>query len=147
MSIRQLQDLERLRNIDRRKIYKAPSLGQQSNECGYRYPRQMLTPFGRPRKLYSDVVKDDKVEKRYKLKVRSTANHSGEEIRNIIKTNVNPTSRKLGISAFRTLRDGRVLLETKSKDKLELLHTNFQNKCTQVLETKIQKLRNPTILI
>jgi hypothetical protein len=107
----------------------------------------MLTPIGRPRKLYSEIVKDDEVDKRYKLKVRSGANHSGKEIKSIRKTNVNPTGTKVGISAFTTLRDGRGLLETKRKDELELLHTHIQNKCIQLLETNIQKLRNPTILI
>jgi hypothetical protein len=141
------EELQRLRNTDSRMIHNSPSLGQQSNYCEYRNPRQVLTPAGRSRKLYSEIVKDGEVDKRHKLTVRSRTNHSAEEIKNIIKTNINPTSMKVGISAFRTLRDGRVLLETKSKDEIELLHTNIQDKCSQLLETNIQKLRNPTIVI
>jgi hypothetical protein len=55
-------------------------------------------------------------EKRYKLIVKSKTNHSGETIKNIIKTSINLTSTKVGICAFRSLRDGRVLLETKSEE-------------------------------
>jgi hypothetical protein len=54
---------------------------------------------------------------------------------------------KIGISAFRALRDGRVLLETKSKEEMEILHTNINDKCSQLLEAHIQKLRNPNIII
>jgi len=53
--------------------------------------------------------------KRYKLTVKSLSNHSAETITNIIKTSINPTCMKVGICAFRSLWDGRVLLETKSK--------------------------------
>jgi hypothetical protein len=54
---------------------------------------------------------------------------------------------KLGICAFRSLCDGRVLLETKSKEELELLFTNINDKCSQLLEANFLKLRNPNIVI
>jgi hypothetical protein len=83
---------------------------------GYSGVRHVLPPGGNSRKLYSKAVKvEGTVDKRYELMVKSQTNHSSETIKNIIKTNINPTSMKVGICAFRSLWDGRVLLETKSK--------------------------------
>ena len=89
----------------------------------------MLPPDGKARKLYAEVAKTEgSAEKRYKLMVKTKTNHSCEAIKNIIRTSINPTSMKVGICAFRSLRDGRVLLETKSKEEIELLHTNINDK-------------------
>ena len=79
--------------------------------------------------------------------VKSKINHPGELIKNIIRTSIKPTSMKVGIRAFRYLRDGRVLLETRSKEEIELLHTNINDKCCQMLEVNIQEFRNPNIVI
>jgi hypothetical protein len=86
-------------------------------------------------------------EKRYKLMVRSKTNHSGEAIKNILRTSINPTSMKIGICAFRSLRDGRVLLETKSKEEIELLHTNINDKCSQLLEVNIQNTEGANVQV
>ena len=78
--------------------------------------RQSLSPEGKPRELYSEAGKaEDMIDKRYEIRVKTMTNHSAEAIKNIIKTSINPTSMKVGICAFRTRRDGKVLLETKSK--------------------------------
>jgi hypothetical protein len=53
---------------------------------------------------------------------------------------------KVGICAIRSQRDGRVL-ETKSKEEIELLHTDIKDKCSQQLEVNIQKLGNLNIVI
>jgi hypothetical protein len=90
---------------------------------------------------------EDNTDKRYKLMVKSRTNHSAEIIKNIIKSSINPTRMKIGICAFRSLQNGRVLLEIKSKEELEMLHTNIKDKCSQLLEANIQKLRNPNIVI
>jgi hypothetical protein len=93
------------------------------------------------------VKAEGTIDKRYKITVKPRTNHSAETIKNIIKTNSNPSSMKVGICAFRSLQDGRVLLETKSKEELQLPHTNMKDKCSQLLEVNIQKLRNPNIVI
>ena len=54
---------------------------------------------------------------------------------------------KVGVCAFRTQRDGRVLLETKSKEETELLYADIKDKCSQNLDAYIHKLRNPSIVI
>ena len=140
-------EVQRLRGIARsRTRQEAPSLDAVRRETTG--ARQVLPPDGKACKLYADVAKTEgSTEKRYKLMVKSKTNHSGEAIKNIIRTSINPTSMKVGISAFRSLRDGRVLLETKRKEEIELLHTNINDKCCQLLEVNIQELRNPNIVI
>jgi hypothetical protein len=109
--------------------------------------RQPLSPKGNPRKPYSEVAKaEGMVVKRYKLTVETRTNHSPEAIKNI-KTSINSTSMKIGICTFRLQRDGRVLLETKSKEETELLYADIKDKCSQHLDVHIHKLRNPSIVI
>ena len=54
---------------------------------------------------------------------------------------------KVGICALKSLRDGRVIVETKSKEYVELICTNINDKCSHLLEANIQKPRNPRIVI
>jgi hypothetical protein len=54
---------------------------------------------------------------------------------------------KVGIRALKSLRDGRVIMETKSKEDLELLYMNINDKCSQLLEANIQKPRNLKLVI
>jgi hypothetical protein len=79
-------------------------------------PNQVPAPVSNDGKLYSEVLRaEGRREKRYKLMITSRTNHSGDAIKKNIKTNVNPTSMKVGICALKSLRDGRVIVETKSK--------------------------------
>ena len=104
----------------------------------HRGARQLLPSEGR-RKLYSEAAKaEGMVDKRYKLTVKTRTNHSPEAIKNIIKTSINPTNMKVGICAFTSQRDGRVLLETKSKEEIELLYADIKDKCSQHLDVHIQ---------
>jgi hypothetical protein len=108
----------------------------------------MPASAGTTGKLYSEIVKADaRKEKRFRLTVTTTSDHSGDAIKDIIKTNVNPTSIKVGVCAIKSLRDGTVIIETKSKEDMELLCTNINDKCNQILEANIQKPRNPTLVI
>jgi len=54
---------------------------------------------------------------------------------------------QVGICAVKSLRDGRFIMENKSKEDIELLCTNINDKCSQLLEGNIQKPRNPRIVI
>jgi len=54
---------------------------------------------------------------------------------------------KIDICAFRSQRDGRVLLETKSKEEIELLYADINDKCSLRLDVHIHKLRNPSIVL
>jgi hypothetical protein len=104
---------------------------------------QVPAPGGNTGKLYSEAVRaEGSREKRYKLAITSKTNRLGDAIKNIIKTSVNPTSMKVGICALKSLRDGRVIVETKSKEEIELLCANINEKCRQQLEANIQNPGN-----
>jgi ribosomal protein L29 len=82
---------------------------------------QVPAPVGNAGKLYSEALRaEGRREKRYKLMIISITNHYGDAIKNIIKT-----SMKVGICALKSLQDGTVIMETKSKEDLELLIANM----------------------
>jgi len=54
---------------------------------------------------------------------------------------------KVGLCAFSSQRDGRVLQETKSKEEIELLYADIKDKCSQHLDVHIQNPRKPSIVI
>lgn len=108
----------------------------------------MPASAGRGGKLFSEAVRTEgRREKRYRLMITSRTNHSGDAIKNIIKTSVNPTSMQVGICALKSLKNGRVIMETKSKEDIEMLCTNINDKCSQLLQANVQKPRNPRIVI
>jgi hypothetical protein len=84
--------------------------------------------------------------KHYRLMITSRTNHSGMQQKHN-KISVNLTSMKVGICALKSLRDSRVVNETKSKEDIELLCTNMNHKCSQLLEANTQKPRNPRFVI
>ena len=122
-----------------------PSLDHRcSDEDRYR----LAAPPGGPRrKLYTEALENERTEKRFKVMVKSRNNRAGEEIKKLLRTRVNPTSMKVGILAMKSLRDGRVLIETGSKEEAEILHKAINHKCCQQQETTIPKLRNPNLVV
>jgi hypothetical protein len=138
------EEIQRLRGAQSNTMGQvAPSLDEIRQE--HRLAQQQLLP---PTKLYSEVAKAEcMVDKRYKLSVNTKSNHTPEAIKYIIKTSINPTNMKVGICAFRSQRDCRVLLETKSKEEIELLYADIKAKCSQHLDVHIHKLKNPSLII
>ena len=68
-----------------------------------------LTPSGRPKKLYSQAASAN-VEKRYKLMVKSKLDLSTEDVKNTLRTKVNPAVMNVGIKTLKSLKDGESLL-------------------------------------
>jgi len=54
---------------------------------------------------------------------------------------------KVGISALRAPKDGRILIETGSKEETEKISTSITETCGKELEAKVQELRNPRLAI
>ena len=106
------------------------------------------TPGGERRNLYSEVVGSaaHKVEKRYKLMVSSKIKESAEAMKTTLKAKIDPITIKVGIKTFKSLKDGRVLIETGSKDEIEVLSQTINSHCSQTLEAKVSKLRNPSLI-
>ncbi|PSN32786.1 hypothetical protein C0J52_25742 [Blattella germanica] len=106
----------------------------------------VVSSGGGGRKLFSDVVSGN-ADKRYKLTVKSKSNHSTESIKNILKSRINPTEIKVGIKTFKSLKDGRVLIETGSKDEVQTLSTKINAHCGKELDVRVPALRKPRIVI
>jgi hypothetical protein len=64
----------------------------------------------------------------------------------LIKTKIDPTEME-GISTFKALNDGKILIEVGSKEEIEYLSTSITEKCGKELEAKVQELRNPRLEI
>ena len=107
---------------------------------------RQLTPSGGPRKLYSEVV-GESVEKRFKLMVKSRLERSTEEVKNVLRTKVNPTEMKVGIKTLKSLKDGRVLIEAGSTEEINKLSQTIQHKCGGELEVNVPQLRKPRMVI
>jgi hypothetical protein len=107
---------------------------------------------GRTRKSYSDVVADRQGtvlfdKKRYKLFVKSKNNQSVEYTRTLLKSKVNPTQLKVGISALKTLKNGQILIESDNKSDLEEVNKRIFEACGEELEGHIPTLKNPRLIV
>jgi hypothetical protein len=72
---------------------------------------------------------------------------SPEQIKNQLKRKINPTDIKVGIKTFKTLRDGRILIETGSEEEINTLSSAISTKCVEHLEIIKHQLRKPRIII
>jgi len=104
-------------------------------------------PGGGRRKLYSEVLANGCNAKRFTMTLTSKDNQTSEKIKVILKTNINPTAIKVVINALKTLTNGRVLIETNTKEELDTLGKDINCKCGDWLETHTHKLRNPRLVI
>jgi len=68
-------------------------------------------------------------EKRYKLVVTSKLDLSTEEVKNVLRTNVNPTVMKVGIRTLKSLKDGRIHIEARTTEAINKLSQTIKNKC------------------
>ena len=123
----------------------APSIGRRetpaTNTRGLQHPSSV-------RKVnYSDIVAGRRDDRKFKVTIRSKENHTPETIKELIKAKINPTEMKVGISTFKALKDGRILIEAGSKEEIERISTNITEKCGREFEAKVQELRNPRLVI
>lgn len=146
---KKVKEMEAMIQIEKELSSKAtPSLGlfQQLSDS----PRDCPTPSGVQRKkLYSETVRPHnfKEEKRFKLIVSTKSDESSDSVKTLLKSKIDPTSINVGIQTFKSLKDGRVLIETRSKEEIEILNDKINNCCGNTLEAKVSKLRNPNLII
>jgi hypothetical protein len=74
--------------------------------------------------------------------VKPKFNQSTETIKSVLRTKVNPTEMKVGIKSFKSLKDGRVLIEAGSLDEINLLRTAISSKCGEELEVNVPNYGN-----
>jgi hypothetical protein len=70
-------------------------------------------------KLYSEVLGGKPKQTHYKLTVTSRENKSTDTIKDILKSNINPTEIKLGINSLRSLRSRKIQIEVGNKEDNE----------------------------
>ena len=64
-----------------------------------------------------------------------------------IEEGKNPTDIKVGIKTFKTLRDGRIIIETGSEEEINSLSSAISTKCGEQLEIIKHQLRKARIII
>jgi hypothetical protein len=89
--------------------------------------QRQLPPSGGAKKLYSEAVRTI-TDKRLKLLVTCKINLSTEAIKSVVKTNINPTAIKIGVKSIKSLKDGRVLIETGISEEANLLSISITDK-------------------
>jgi len=85
--------------------------------------------------------------KLFKLTVTVKGNQSPETIKGLLKSKINPTEIKVGINTFKSLKNGKVLIETNSKEEIEVLEKDINAKWEGQLEANIHKFRSPRLVI
>jgi hypothetical protein len=98
-------------------------------------------------RLYSDALRGKNKKARYVLTVTSTDNEPTERIKDILKSNIKPIDIRVGISSFKSLKNGRIQIETGSKEEIEILTKYINEKCKGTLQAKILTLRRPKLVI
>jgi hypothetical protein len=83
----------------------------------------------------------------YKLVVKSKNNQNAEYTRTLLKSKVNPTQMKVGISALKTLKNGQLLIESEKKSDLEEVCKKINKVCGEELESYMPTLKNPRIIV
>jgi len=100
--------------------------------------------------LYCEAVEGRTRPKRYKLTVTSKDNQTADKIKQMLQSNINPIAIKVGIGSLKTLRDGRVKIETGSIQEADTLTNNIKdklgdngNKHTKTAKTKTENTQHP----
>jgi hypothetical protein len=111
-------------------------------------PEWKVAPPGEGKaKLYSEVVQGKTTQKTFKVNVASRDKQTTDTIIGVLKSKINPTDIKVGIRSIKTLRDGKVQLETGSIQEAETLMNSIRDKIGDTMETNIQKPRKPRLKI
>jgi hypothetical protein len=116
----------------------APSGGEQAKH--YTYGREQS-------KLYSEALGGNLRHDTYKLTITPKDSLSPDKVKGIVKAKINPTKIKVEIKSIKALKTGRVQIETGSKDEIEILTKDINEKCGQILEVQVHRLRNPRLVI
>jgi hypothetical protein len=99
------------------------------------------------RKLYSEALVGKCKKKRHTLTVTSKEGQPPEAIKGPLRSKINPTNIKVGINTLKTLRDGRVQIETGSKEEIDTLKDVINDKCGDKVAVNVHKLRNSRLVI
>jgi len=97
-----------------------------------------VTSLNEKKRLYSEILcgnQQKRAEQQtFKLTVKSKSNHSIEHMKTLVKTKVNPVEMTIGITTFKGLRNGRLLIETQNKKEIDALSKTINEVCGEELE-------------
>ena len=68
-------------------------------------------------------------------------------MKTLVKTKVNPVDMKIGITRFKGLRNGRLLIETQNKLDIDALSKTINELCGEELEALTPRRMNPRLII
>ena len=131
------------------KARKLDSLESRTDNTSVVIPE--VTTQIKKKKMYSEVLSGNKQknaeQKTFRLTVRSKRSRSIDHIKNLVKTKVNPVDMKIGITKFKGLRNGRLLIETQNKTEIDALNKTINEACGEELEASTPRRRNPRLII
>jgi hypothetical protein len=82
----------------------------------------------------------------FKLTIKPKEDQTPEKIKQILKNKINPGEIKVGVNTFKTYNGG-VIIATNSKEELEVLENEIQDKCGDELNVQVYSLRKPRVII
>jgi len=68
-------------------------------------------------------------------------------MKTLVKAKLNPVDMKFGITTFKVLRNGRLLIETQNKLEIDVLSKTINELCGEELEALTPRRRNPRLII
>jgi hypothetical protein len=71
--------------------------------------------------------------------VKRKVNKSTEEVKELLKAEIDPVNMEIGIRTFKSRKNGNFLIEADSKEEIEVLNCQIRNKCSDELETNNEK--------
>jgi hypothetical protein len=146
-SVKKVANTKELRGVGKRvennHIAEPSSDPERNTHC--QTESKVDLPSGERVKLYSEAVVGKIAQKVYKLTVIYRDNETAETIKEILKIQINPAEIKVGIESVRTLRDGRVQIETGSVQEAKTLTNSIKDILGDKIETNIQKTRKPIL--
>ena len=93
--------------------------------------------------MYSEVVQRKTAQKVYKLTVTSREKQMAENVKAMLRKQINPAEIKVGIESVKTLSDGREQIETGSVQEAETITNCINDKLGDKIETHIQRPWKP----
>jgi len=104
--------------------------------------RHMAQPNDETTRNYAAAVQKMKV-KTQKKTVKSRSAHPPDTIKQILKTIINPDEINVAVNTFKSFNGG-VLIETNSKEEIEVLEKEIQAKCGDELEAHVHVTETST---
>ena len=103
--------------------------------------QEVALPSCNRNRQYASVFRESK-PKRYKMTVKARSVLPTEEIKQLLKTKINPGEIKVGVISMKLLQGG-VLIDTNTIEEMEVLGKEIQTKCGRELETHTQIKKTP----